>query len=49
MVTEMMMKMMAKTESMEIRVSKGRFCEHVLQILDMTPSKPRFERVRMSL
>ena len=42
MVTEMMMKMMANTESMNIRVFKGRFCGHVLQILDMTCPKPRF-------
>ena len=42
MVTEMMMKMMAKTGSMKIRVSKGAFCENVLQILDRTPPKPRF-------
>ena len=41
MVTEMMIKMMAKTVSMKIRVSKGRFCENVLQILDTTPPKPR--------
>ena len=42
MVTEMMMKMMAKTESMKIRVSKGRCCENVLQILDRTLPKPGF-------
>ena len=42
MVTEMMMKMMAKTGSMTIRVSKGPLCEHVLQILDRTPPKPGF-------
>ena len=42
MVTEMMMKTMAKTESMKIRVFKGRFRENVLQILGMTPPKPRF-------
>ena len=44
MVTEMMMKMMAKTGSMKIRVFKGPFCENVLQILDRTPPKPRFGR-----
>ena len=36
----MMMKMMAKTGSMKIRVFKGQFCENVLQILDRTPPKP---------
>ena len=41
MVTEMIMKMMAMTGSMKIRISKGPFCENVLQILDMTPPKPR--------
>ena len=50
MVTEMMVKMMAKTESIKIRVFKGQFCEHVLQILDTTPPTPRFRKgVRMSL
>ena len=42
MATGIMMKMMAKTESMKIRVSNGRCCEKVLQILDITPPKPRF-------
>ena len=42
MVTEMMMKMMAKTGSMKIRVSMGPFCENVLPILDRTPPKPKF-------
>ena len=42
MVTEMMMKMMAKKGSIKIRVFKGPFCENVLQILDRTPPKPRF-------
>ena len=42
MVTEMMMKMMAKTGSMKIRVFKGPFCENVLQFLDRTPPKLRF-------
>ena len=49
MATEMMMKMMANTKSMKIRAFKAPFSENVLQILDMTPPKPRFERVRMSL
>ena len=44
MVTEKMMKMMAKTGSMNIRVFKGPFCENVFQILDRTPPKPRFCR-----
>ena len=42
MVTEMMMKMMAKTQNMKIRASKTPFCENVLQILDMTLPKPKF-------
>ena len=42
MATEMMLKMMAKTGSIENRVFKSPFCENVLQILDMTPPKPRF-------
>ena len=42
MVMEMMMKMMAKKGSMKVRVFKGPFCENALQILDMTPPKPRF-------
>ena len=42
MVMEMMMKMMAKMQSMKIKVSDGPFCENVLQILDMTLPKPGF-------
>ena len=42
MVTEMMMKMMANTQSMNIRVFKGSFCENVLQVLYMTLPKPKF-------
>ena len=42
MVTEMMMKMMAKTGSLKIRVPKGPFCENVVQILDRNPPNPRF-------
>ena len=44
MVAEMLMKVVAKTQSMKFRVSKGPFCEGVLQILDMTPPKLRFGR-----
>ena len=50
MVTEVMMKMMAKTGSMKIRVFIGQCCENVLHILDRTPQKPRLLKgVRMSL
>ena len=42
MVTEMMMKMMAKTESMQIRIPRGPLGENVLQIVDRTPPGPRF-------
>ena len=38
----MMMKTMAKTQSMKIRAFKAPFRENFLQILDMTPPKPRF-------
>ena len=34
-------KMMPNTQSVNIRLSKGPFCEHVLHILDMSPPKPR--------
>ena len=44
MVTEMMMLMMAKTLSMEIRMLDGPICENVLQTLDMTAPKPRFSK-----
>ena len=40
-VAEMMMKMMAKTQSMNIRAFKTLFCKDVLQILDRTPSKTK--------
>ena len=40
-VAEMMMKMMAKTQSMKIKACKAPLCENSLQILDMTPSKSR--------
>ena len=42
MVTEMMMLMMARTLSMEIRMLDDPICETVLQILDMTIPEPRF-------
>ena len=42
MATEMMMKMMAKTQNMKIRAFKNPFCENVSQILDTAPPKPRF-------
>ena len=42
MVTEMMMKMMANTQKIQIRALKAPFCENVIQILGMTPPKPRF-------
>ena len=40
----MMMKTMAKTESMKIKVFKGPFCENGLQFLGTTPPQPRFGR-----
>ena len=42
MVTEMMMLMMARTLSMEIKMLDGPICENVVQILDTTTPKPRF-------
>ena len=42
MVTEMIMKTIANTQSIKIRVCKGPFCENVAQILDRAPPKPRF-------
>ena len=42
MVTEMMMLMMARTLSMEIRMLDGPICENVLQILDILIPKLRF-------
>ena len=42
MATEMMMLMMARTLSMEIRMLDGPICETVVQILDMIIPKPRF-------
>ena len=42
MVTELMMLVMARTLSMEIRMLEGQMCENVEQILDMTAPKRRF-------
>ena len=40
MVTEMMMLMMARTLSMEIRMLDDPICANVVQILDMTTPEP---------
>ena len=42
MATEMMMLMMAMTQSMEIMMLDGPMCENGLQILGMAIPKPRF-------
>ena len=42
MVMEMMMLMMARTLSMEIRMLDGLVCENVSKILDMPTPKPGF-------
>ena len=44
MVTEMMMRMMTMTMSMEIMMLDGPICENVLQSLGMTTPKPEFRR-----
>merc|ERR1712023_529825 len=48
-VTEMMMKLMTKTQSMKIRAPKAAFCANVLQSLDITHPNLGFKWVRISL
>ena len=43
-----MMMVMIKMTLMEIMMLEAPMCENVLQILDMTTPKPRFERVQIS-